>query len=104
MPLRPIVSVIGRVSEGCAKHLASILNCVKGKNGHAIRNSGDFVNKIKHLEVPPGKKMESFDVSALFTSIPIDYALRAAKQKLSCDPSWQAVTELNLDQVLTLLE
>ena len=48
--------------------------------------------------------MVSFDVSALFTSIPLEYALRAAKQKLSCDPSWQAVTELNLEQVLTLLE
>ena len=74
------------------------------ENGHAIRNSSDFVNKIKHLEVPPGRKMVSFDVSALFTSIPIDYALMAAKQKLSCDPSWQAVTELNLEQILTLLE
>ena len=48
--------------------------------------------------------MVSFDVSALFTSIPIEYALRAAKQKLSRDPSWQAVTELNLEKVLTLLE
>ena len=44
MPLRPIVSGIGSVSEGCAKHLAMVLNCVKGKNGHAIRNSADFVN------------------------------------------------------------
>ena len=62
------------------------------------------MNKIKNLEVPPGRKMVSFDVSALFTSIPIDFALRAAKQKLTDDPSWQAVTELNLEQILTLLE
>ena len=47
--------------------------------------------------------MVSFDVSALFTSITIEYALRAAKQKLSCDSSWQVVTELNLEQVLTPL-
>ena len=38
------------------------------------------MNKIKNLEVPPGSKTVSFEVSALFTSIPIDYALKAAKQ------------------------
>ena len=48
--------------------------------------------------------MVSFDVTALFTSIPVDFALQAAKIKLSADPSWRTLTELNLDQVLTLLE
>ena len=92
MPLRPIVSGIGSVSEGCAKHLAKTLNCVKGKHGHAIKNSSDFVNIIKTLEVPPGRKMVSFDVSALFTGIPIDFALKAAEQKLTNDTSWQNIT------------
>ena len=68
MPLRPIVSGIGSVSEGVAKHLSKLLYSVKGKNGNSIKNSIDFVNKIKDIEVPPGRKMVSFDVSALFTS------------------------------------
>ena len=46
----------------------------------------------------------SFDVSALFTSIPIDFALRAVKNKLSSDTSWHPLTELTLEQILTLLE
>ena len=104
LPLRPIVSGIGSISEGCAKHLSKLLNAVKGKNGHAVKNSQDFVNKISELEVPPGKKMVSFDVTALFTSIPVDFALQAAKRKLSADSSWRRLTELNLDQVLSLLE
>ena len=34
-----------------------------------IKNSEDFVNKIRDLEIPPPRKMVSYDVSALFTSI-----------------------------------
>ena len=94
----------GSVTEPCAKHLARILNAVKGKNPHSIKNSQDFVNKIKDLEVPPGRKMVSFDVKALFTSIPVDLALQAIKSKLENDDSWKTFTELHLDQVLTLLE
>ena len=104
MPFRPIVSGNGSVTEGVAKHLAKVLNSVKGKNKHAIKNSDDFVQRVSDLEVPPGLKMVSFDVSALFTSIPIDYALRAIKSKLLNDDSWKNITELNLDQVLNLLE
>ena len=104
MPLRPIVSGIGSITEGCAKHLSKVLNCVKGKNGHSVKNSTDFVNKIKDLEVPPARKMVSFDVSALFTSIPIDFAIQAIRQKLLVDDSWKAVTELDLEKILTLLE
>ena len=50
LPLRPIVSGNGSVTEPCAKHLAKILNAVKGKNPHAVKNSQDFVEKIKDLE------------------------------------------------------
>ena len=104
MPLRPIVSGIGSVTEGCAKHLSKVLNAVKGNNGHAIRNSIDFVKKVQDLEVTPGLKMVSFDVSALFTSIPIDLALKAIKSKLERDTGWETLTELSLDRVLILLE
>ena len=37
-----------------------------------IINSGEFINKIADLEVPPGRKLVSYDVSALSTSIPIN--------------------------------
>lgn len=104
MPLRRIVSGIESVSDGCAKYISKILNAVKGKNGHAVKNSKEFVDKVKEIEVPPGRKMLSFDVSALFTSIPIDCALQAVRNKLSQDNSWHNLTELNLEQILRLLE
>ena len=71
-PLRPIVSSIGSVMYNTAKFLAKILRPLVGHNGHHIINSEDFTNKIADLEVPPGQKLVSYDVSALFTSIPIN--------------------------------
>ena len=103
-PLRPIVSSIGSITYHLAKHLAAILNSVKGKNGHGIKNSEDFVQKIASLEIPTPRKLVSYDVSALFTCIPVDYALQVIKKKLTDDPSWKEVTELSLDHILTLLE
>ena len=94
----------GSATEPCAKYLAKILNVVKGKNPHSIKNSQDFVDKVKDLEVPPGRKMVSFDVSALFTSIPVDFALQAIQKKMEKDNSWTALTELNLEQVVALLK
>jgi len=58
-----------------AKFLAKILRPLVGHNGHHIINSEDFTNKIADLEVPPGQKLVSYDVSALFTSIPINEAI-----------------------------
>ena len=74
-PIRPIVSGIGSISYKTAKYLAAILNPLTGKNRFTIKKSEDFVNKIKDLEVPQPRKMVSYDVSALFTSIPVDEAI-----------------------------
>ena len=44
-----------------------------------VKNSTQFVKKIKELEVPPGRKMVSFDVTVLFTSIPVTEAVSVIK-------------------------
>ena len=52
-----------------------------GKSEHHTQNSGDFVDKVKNLEVPPGQKLIAYDVSALFTSIPLPDAIKAVRIK-----------------------
>ena len=70
--LRPIVLSIRRITHKLAKFLVPVINPLLGKNKHAIKNSEDFVKKIKDLEVPPPRKLVSYDVTALFTSITVD--------------------------------
>lgn len=47
-----------------------VIGPLVGKTEHHVKNSIDFVQKIKGLEVHPSQKLVSFDVSAPFTSIP----------------------------------
>ena len=74
-----------------------------GKTEHFIKNSRDFVKKIDQLEVPPGRKMVSYDVTALFTSIPVDKAIKIIEEKLRRDPTLQQRCELSVDQLISLL-
>ena len=48
--------------------------------------------------------MVSFDVEALYTSIPIDRALIAVKDKLESDEGWCGKTALSITQIVELLE
>jgi ABC-type transporter Mla maintaining outer membrane lipid asymmetry ATPase subunit MlaF len=75
--------------------LAAILGPLVGRTHHHIKNSGDFINKIKDLEVPPGRKMVSFDVTALFTSIPVPDAIKAVEEHMKRDKTWTQKTNLN---------
>ena len=81
-PLRPIVSCIGSITYNASKLLAAILNPLVGNTLHHVKNSQDFADKISRIYVTPGQKMISYDVSALFTSIPVSEALEAVKEKL----------------------
>ena len=84
-PLCLIVSSIGSFTYSAAKVLADILGAQVGKTPHHIMNSGEFVEKISNLEVPPGQKLVFYEVSALFTSIPVPDTIVAVKEKLEED-------------------
>ncbi len=49
-------------------------------------NSQSFMEKIQSLEVPVGQKLISFDVSVLFSSIPVIDAVKAIEEKVTEKP------------------
>ena len=104
VPLRPIVSSIGSITYKTAQFLASILSPLVGKTEHVVKNNTQFVKKIKELKVPPGRKMVSFDVTALFTSIPVTEAVSMIKDRLNQDTTLKDRCELSVNQIITLLE
>ena len=103
VPLRPIIASQGSLTYNPSSVLADILSPLVGKSECHIKNSGDFVDKIKNLEVPPGQKLTSYDVSALFTSIPVPDAIKAVRIKLDEDPRLQDRTPLSRERILELL-
>ena len=76
---------------------SDILGKVIGKSEHHILNTEAFVNRVKDLKVEPEEILISYDVSALFTSIPVDSALEAVKIALEEDDSWKEITDLTAD-------
>jgi hypothetical protein len=101
-PLRPIVSSCGSITCNTAKCLAKILGPLVGQLKHHVKNIRDFVKKIEGLEVPPWKTIVSFDVTALFTSIPVDKALEVIHSRLIMDTALHNRTSLIIDQVMEL--
>ena len=85
-PLRHIVSSCGSVTYGVAKELAKILKPLVGKSPHHINSTHDFVGQIKQVTLSPGECLNSYDVFALFTSVPVDPALGVIKDLLEKTP------------------
>ena len=102
IPLRPIVSSIGSVAYGLAKVLADIIKPLMGCSEHHVQNSQKFVEEIKDMKLEKGECITSYDVVALFTSIPIPSALEVMKKKLEEDTELQKRTILPVDNILEL--
>ena len=98
-----IVASRGSLTLNASRVLADMFGPLVGKSERHIQNSGDFVDKVKNLEMPPGQKLLAYDVSALFTSIPLPYAIKAVRIELDEDPKLQDCTPLSRERILGLL-
>ena len=103
-PLRPILSSCGSVTYGVAKELAKILKPLVGKSPHHINSTKDFVEQVKHITLAPWECISSYDMSALFTSVPIDPALNIIKDLLEKDHILKERTVLAVSDTILLLE
>ena len=103
-PLRPIVSSCGSITYNAAKYLASILTPLVGTNCHSIKNTKELVDKLRGLEIPPARKLVSYDVTALFTSVPVDKALEFTTERLHADDTLTSRTEMTIPHIVELLD
>ena len=69
----------GSVTYGVAKVLTKILKPLVGKSSHHIHSTQDFVEQANKVALMPGECLSSYDVTALFTSVPVDPALGIIK-------------------------
>ena len=104
IPLRPIVSSQGSVSYRVAKELARILKPLSGNNNHQVLNSNEFADNIKKIKLEEGGCIMSYDVAALFTSIPVNPAIEVVKRKLEQDTELHQRTTMSTQNILDLLE
>ena len=94
----------GSATYGVAKECTKILKPLVGKSPHHINSIQDFVEQVKHITLAPGECQISYDMSALFTSVPVDLALRVIKDLLEKDPTLKDRTVLPVEDIILLLE
>ena len=102
-PLRLIVSSRGSVTYGVSKVLSKVLKLLVGKSPHHIQSTGDFVTKAKRLTLQLGECLSSYDVTSLFTSVPIDPELNIIKNLLEKDEMLNDRTVLSVQNIIELL-
>ena len=103
-PLRPMVSSCGSVIYGMAKELTKILKPLVGKSPHHINITQDFVEQVRHITLVPGECLSSYDVSALFMSVPVDPALKIIRDLLVKNPTLKDRTVIGVDDIILPLE
>ena len=92
------------VTYGVAKELAKILKLLVGKSPHCINSTQDFVEQAKHITLAPVECLSSYDVSALFTSVPVVQALNIIKDLLEKDHTLNERTVIEVSDIILLLE
>ena len=104
IPLRSIVSSTGTATYNTAKELARILKPLVGSSIHHVQNTRDFVEQIKEIRLKQRECIISYDVAALFTSVPIQPVINIIKEKIARDTELHKRTSMNINHITTLLE
>ncbi|XP_068738712.1 uncharacterized protein [Montipora capricornis] len=103
-PLRPIVSSIGSVTYNLAKHAAYILRPLVCCSSHHLKNTPTFAEKVREIKLTTEETITSYNVSALFTSIPPDEAITTIRQRLEKDEILAERTCLSIEEVVELVD
>ena len=74
LPIRPIISNINTATYDLAKFLAKLLSPLN-KSEYTISSTDRLLETLKGKSVPPNHKMVSFDVTSLFTNVPLEYTI-----------------------------
>ena len=104
MPLRPIVSSIGDVMYESSKELSKILKPLVRNSPYQVQNNQEFLQHLKGIQLGPDELIITYNVKALFTSVPIQPALHIIEKLLEEDPGLQQRTSMMVKHITSLLE
>ena len=98
---RPIVSTIGSPTYDLAKELARILSPLAGSSE---TNTGEFIERLKKVNISSDDMMVSFDVVSLFTQVPLKEAMEIISTRLEQDETLEERTNIPVHDIRHLTE
>ena len=78
-PGRPIVSSVDSLTEPMSKHVDKILQRYVTKIKSYVKDTTDFLNKIKSVPLSSDSILVTMDVKSLYTNIPHDHGVEALR-------------------------
>ena len=97
VPLRPIVSCINSPTYRLSQHISALISPLAGHTETAVKNSA------AKRRVTQDELLVSFDVSSLFTNVPVPEAVEVIREMLRRDPKLSERTTLDADTIADLL-
>ncbi|XP_018568545.1 uncharacterized protein LOC108908869 [Anoplophora glabripennis] len=81
-------------NSGCAPTKPNEIRDLVGRTEHHVKNAGDFVDKIRGIELQPEVILVSFDVTSIFTKVPVDEALEELHRRLIAEDKDESLMDL----------
>ena len=104
-PFRVLVSTIGTAPYKVSKYLVKIIQPTLSKSPIVVKNAKEFVEEAKTWKIEPNEIQVSYDVVALYPSVPVKKAIINLMEMLSKDyEDFRTRTILKLEHVKQLLE
>ena len=103
-PLREIVDSTGSVVKETDRYVSKIIQQYTGKTEHFVKNSAHFVEMTKDLTVDEDEILVSYDVEALFPSVPQGEAIDLFYQMMKNDKDLDKKTTMTAENVIELFK
>ena len=101
LPIRPIISNIGTATYKTSKYLAKLLSPLT-KSEYTVESTKDFISSLNDVNIGQDYDMVSFDVSSLFTNVPLDHTINLILDQVY--KKKRIKTKLKRDEMKQLLE
>lgn len=85
-PGRPIISDVSSPTHQIAKFISSKLKDLASSHPSYLKDTYDFLNKLKALNIPANSTLVTLDVKSLYTNIDNDKGLNALKNSMEKHP------------------
>ena len=102
-PSDPLFPVGGPSPMVLPRSLHTSSKPLLGQSPHHLKNT-HFIQQLQGKKLEPGEVISSFDVKALFTSVPVQPAIQIVKQRLQQDNTLPQRISMSIPQITSLLE
>lgn len=103
IPFRPVVSTVQSPSYKISKLIANCLSKVMKESEHHLKDSWQFAERIKEVNIPNGYKLISLDATSFFTSIPMNLCTKAIKARWKIIKPHTYLTQVQFIEAIKLI-